>query len=283
MSATVTNEYLRKEFDNLEKTGELGNLIEELEYSTLIAPVNDDGSSCAMITMAGENYVPIFTDIHEFQKVDFKGDFHPEAFDFNFYLEQMKNGLSGLIVNVESERFPITRIFLDIMDTNYMFDLDYKPFTLNEIRKIYDSINNEEFEEFLKNDGHRWDLDSLMEILLKSDLLTLVGSQKSLDEFEENGVITINNHEGLSYCKTSDRCAVLFSSRDNVKFKPKNKIKTYSQLVNLGVFIDNVLKSDLAGIRLDGDIVFSRDFLMDFMKGFNSPCMDKFDDYLFRI
>lgn len=181
MITAVTNEYLRKEFDNFEKAKGLGNLLEELKYSTLIAPVDENKTGCAMITAGDEIFIPLFTDIHEYHKVDFKGNFHPEAFDFNFYLELLKNGLHGFIVNVESERFPVTREFLDFMDTDYMFDLDYQPFTKKEISEIFDNLNNSELSEFIKNERNRWDSEKLMEILLKSDILAPVASKKSFE------------------------------------------------------------------------------------------------------
>lgn len=283
MQTTVTNEHLRKEFDDFEKTEELGNLLEELMYSTLIAPVDDVHEGFAMIEMADNSYIPLFTDVHEYQKVKFDGNIHPKAFEFNFYLEILQKGdIEGFVVNVESERFPITKEFLEFMDTNYMFDLDYLPFTYKEIRNVYDSINNVELEEFLKNSDNHWDFDSLMDILLKSDLLTVVASKSSFDEFQNNGVISRMDMGELSNCRSSDGCALIFSSRQKINCSSGN-IKIYAQLVNLPLFIDDVLKSDLAGIRIDENIVISRDFLINFMKDFNCPNLDGCDSYVFIL
>lgn len=69
MAVTVTNEHLRNEFDNFEKNGDFGNLLEELRFSRLIVPVECNGKGFAMIEMKGETYIPIFTDIHEYHKV----------------------------------------------------------------------------------------------------------------------------------------------------------------------------------------------------------------------
>lgn len=280
MITAVTNEYLRKEFDNFEKEKGLGNLLEELKYSTLIAPVDENKTGCAMITAGDEIFIPLFTDIYEYQKVDFKGNFHPEAFDFNFYLELLKNGLHGFIVNVESERFPVTREFLDFMDTDYMFDLDYQPFTKKEISEIFDNLNNSELSEFIKNERNCWDSEKLMEILLKSDILAPVASKKSFDD--DDVVISVNGMNGLQYCRSEDKFSLIFSAPDKIH-PPHRNANFYCRFVNLPLFIDYALRSDLAGIKLDENIVLSREFLMDFMKNFSSPCIDTYDGYIFRI
>ena len=282
MPTAVTNEYLRKELNNFELNEDFGNLIDELKYSTLIVPIDIENEGCVMVGMNDEEYIPIFTDIHEYQKVNFGKNVHPEVFEFNFYLEILKTGALGFIVNIESERFPITQEFLDLMDTDYMFDLDYQPFTTKEIKRIHDSIDNHELEEFIEDKSNIWDFDSLMEILLKSNLLTVVASMKSLDNLEENGVISIVGPDKVAYCRTNDKCALVFSSEDKIKL-PHRNAHFYTQLVNLPLFIDFVLKKDLAGIKLNDEIVISREFLMNFMKGFNCPCIDKYDDYIFLI
>ena len=71
MPTAVTNEYLRKEFNNFELNEDLGNLIEELKYSTLIVPIDIENEGCVMVSMNDEDYIPLFTDIHEYQKVNF--------------------------------------------------------------------------------------------------------------------------------------------------------------------------------------------------------------------
>ena len=168
------------------------------------------------------------------------------------------------------------------MDRDYMFDLDYQPFTSKEIRKIYDSIDNQELEKFLEDKSNIWDLDSLMEILLKSDLLTVVASINSLKGLEENGAISIHDPDTIVYCRTHDKCALVFSSKDKIN-PPHRNINFYIQLVNLPLFIDFILKKDLAGIKLNDEIVISRDFLIEFMKDFSTPNVDRYDDYLFTI
>ena len=283
MPTTVTNEHLRKEFENFERNEDLEKLLDELRYSTLIAPMDADRDAFSMITMAGELYIPLFTDIHEYRKVDFKSNFRPAAFEFNFYIEILQRGdIGGFIVNVESERFPITGIFLDFVDTDYRFDLDYRPFTEREIQEIHDSIDNRELEDFLSDESGRWDYDTLMELLLKSDLLSVTVSKENPKKFTENSAISVLEIENPTYYRTRDNYTVLFSSTDKINITLEG-CHLYSVLVNLGIFIDFVLKSDLEGIVVDGDVVVSRDYLIDFMNGFSTPSLDKYDDWMFLI
>lgn len=283
MPTTVTNEHLRKEFDNFEKTESIGNLLEELQYSSLIVPMNKELGGFAVLKMNDESFIPLFTDIYEYQKVTFSDDLSPEIFEFNLYLELLEKGVHGFVVNVESERFPITREFLDFMKPNYMFDLDYQPFTRKEIKKIYDSIDNFRLNEFLSVESNRWDLENMMDILLGSDLLTVVVTEVNIDGLEENGVIhSYYEHGNPTRFRTIDDFAVLFSSKEKIDVVLNDHF-TYSSLVNLPLFIDSVLRNDLAGIKLDEDIVLSREFLINFMKEFNTPNIDCYDGYLFRI
>lgn len=283
MTATVTNEHLRKEFDNFEETEDFGNLLDEFRFSTLIVPVDCNEEGFAMLEMDGNMFIPVFTDIHEYHKVPFGSNFRPEAFEFNFYLEILQRGdIQGFVVNLESERFPIINEFLEVMDTDYKFDLDYQPFTRKEIRRIHDSINNCELKDFLKDESNRGEFDGLMKALLKSGLFTVIVSEENLDGLEEEGVISLFSVPKIAYFRTRDDYAMLFSSEDKIDLRIANR-HLYSILVNLGLFIDFVLKSDLSGIILDDNVIIPRDVLMDFMNGFSCPSIDKYDDYAFRI
>ena len=57
---------------------------------------------------------------------------------------------------------------------------------------------------------------------------------------------------------------------------PRNKLPFFAS-------IDFVLKKDLGGIKLNDELVISRDFLLEFMKDFSTPNLDRYDDYLFTI
>ena len=272
MSTFATNRFLRRELDNFQKTNEIGQLYGELKYSTLIVPVND--KEFMTVNVDGRKLIPCFTDIHEYQKLNPCEDFQPKAYYFNFYLELLERECSGFVLNPKSENFIISQDILEVMDTDYMFDLDYMPFTVKEIERIYNSIDNSKIQEFIENDC--WDLEELMEILLKSDLLTLINTEGELDEIDDTGIYGC-------FSKVSYECiknyALLFS-------KPligRNVHNSYSQLVNLPLFIDEALKNDLSGIMLDSKVILPRDFLIDFMMSFKGPFINDYSFYAFSL
>ena len=272
MPTAVTNRFLRKELDNYENTKDMENVYGELKYSTLIIP--DNGKDFVKINVDGKELIPIFTDIHEYQKQNLDVDFRPEAYYFNFYLELLEDGCDGFVINPKSERFIITREILNVMDTDYMFHLDYEPFTFKEIIEIYDSIDNSKLHEFMKD--NRWDLMGIMEMLLKSDLLTLINSEKPLEEIDDTGVYDCIGE--ISF-QSIENYALIFS-------KPligHNYRNSYSQLVNLPLFIDDALKNDLSGILLNNSLVIPRKVMIDFMKTFSGPCLDDYSFFAFSL
>lgn len=272
MPTTATNRFLRDALDNFQKTGEIRNLYGELKYSSLIVPINND--EFMTVNVNGKKLIPCFSDIHEYYKLNPGDDFQPMAYYFNFYLKLIENGYQGFVLNPKSENFIILNDILDVIDRNYMFDLGYLPFTVNEIEKIYNSINNTDVDEFIEKDN--WDLEELMEILIDSELLTLINTEEALDEIGNTGI-----YECISevFYECIDNYALLFS-------KPligRNVHNSYLQLVNFPVFIEIVLKNDLSGIMLDSKIIIPRDFLIDFMMNFKNPSIDDFSFYAFSL
>lgn len=272
MPTTATNRFLRKEMDNFDKTKNMDCIYEELKYSALIVAKN--GNEYATVNVDGNDFVQLFTDIHEFQKMNLDQEFQPKAYYFKFYIELLQKGCPGFIINPQSERFMITQDMLDVIDTDYLFDLDYRPLTFKETLEIYDSIDNKELQEFMNNDS--WDLQNLMEILLKSDLLTLINSEKPLEEIDSTGVYDCIGD--ISF-QSIENYALIFS-------KPligHNHRNSYSQLVNLPLFIEEALKNDLSGIMLNNYTVLPRKFLIEFMKTFKNPCLNDYSDFAFSL
>lgn len=272
MPTTVTNRFLRKELDNFEKTKDMDCIYGELKYSALIVAKN--GTEYTTVNVDGNEFIQVFTDIHEYQKMKLSLEFQPKAYYFNFYIELLQKGYPGFIINPNSERFMIARDILDVMDTDYLSELDYQPLTFKETLEIYDSIDNRELQEFMNNDS--WDLHNLMEILLKSDLLTLINSEKPLEEIDSTGVYDCIGEVSF---QSIENYALIFS-------KPligHNHRNSYSQLVNLPLFIEEALKNDLSGIMLNNYTVLPRKFLIEFMKTFKNPCPDDYSDFAFSL
>lgn len=269
MSETVTNRFLRKALGNLEDIDEIYG---ELKYSVLIIPLKED--KYPTVKRNGKEMIPVFTDIHEYQKQNLDEDFRPSAYYFNCYLELLEAGSPDLVINPKSENFIITDKILDVMETDYMFHLDYQPFTTREIKEMYLSLDNSKILQFISADN--MDLDELMEILMSSDLLTLISSKEPLDLIDDAGIYGC-------FCPTSfqviDNFALIFSNH----LKGLNNGNSYSQFVNLSQFIDEMLKNDISGILLDYSIVIPRKFLIDYMKNFNCPSLDDYSMYAFSL
>ena len=272
MYATVTNRFLRNELDNFENTNDIDKIYGDLKYSVLIIP--SKGKDFARIDIDGRELIPVFTDIHEYNKQNLDADFRPVAYYFNYYLDLLEGNSPDLIINPKSERFIITDRILDVMDTDYMFELDYQPFMPDEIQEMYESMDNSKLREFKKSGS--WDMHELMKILMHSDLLTLIGTEKPLDEIEDMGVYDCI---GKTWFQAMDNYVLLFSKH----VVGQNQVNSYSQFVNLPQFIDGALKHDISGIILDNSIVLPREFLIDYMRSSAIPQLEDYTFYAFSL
>ena len=288
MNRTVTHKHLKRQFDIFERTEELDDLFLELEYSTLLLPVNIEGDAVTfpLIDFDGKKYAPVFTDFYEFDKVGFDGNFILKSYGFEFYLELLNEKIDGIIIDIEGERFPITREFRDFFNLNYIMDYDPQVFTLKEIKRIRDSVDNAELEEFLKDESRYWDYENLMELLLKSDLFVVGLSEEDLSYRAQDGVISMHGMTRLpqaTHSRYTESYALLYSSEKEI-WPKNNPMHPYPQLANLPELIYRALLDDLDGIILNENsqnITIPRDFLISFFKDFSCPNIDKYDDYAF--
>ena len=290
MIRTITHKHLKRQFNILETADDLTPLFTELKFSTLLLPVAHENNTVSfpLLQVAGKKYAPVFTDIHEYNKCGLPDDFTLTAHDFEFYFNLLDERIDGIIIDVEGERFPLTKEIQDFVKPNYIFDYDPNVFTLREMRMIKDSIDNTELEEFLADESNFWDYDKLIDLLLKSDVFKVVLSKDDLTDKVENGVISLHDVDMLPTAATAnltDSYALIYSSEEEVR--PKNDpMHPYLQLVNMPELIRRVLLDDLDGIVLNENsqnITIPREYLLDFMKNFNCPNIDKYDNYAFPL
>jgi hypothetical protein len=290
MIRTVTHKHLKRQIDILEKTEGIEDLLAELQFSTLLLPTNVENNTLSfpLVQIKEEIYAPVFTDIHEYNKINPQGDFTLIPNKFDFYLNLLDEKIDGIIIDVEGERFPITKEFQKVIERDNIFDYDPQVFTLKEIKQIKDSINNEKLEEFLKDESNWWDYEKLMELLLKSDLFKVVLSENDLSSKAKNGVISIHDMDMLPTAltaKATESYALIYTKEDEII--PKNStMYPYLQLVNLPELINRVLLDDLDGIIINENsqnITIPREFLLNLLKDFKSPNIDKYDDYVFVL
>lgn len=279
MTLTIIHKHLRSILDNLNEDN-WDDLMMELKYSTLIAPAGDD------LPLTENRYIPLFTDIHEFNKFNRDNKYRHVPHEFNDYLEILgiSDLIRGFMINPDSEKFTLSREFLEDMGTDYIFDQDYQPFTSHEIRKLKNSINNTELNDFIKDETLIWDLEKLVRLLNDSLLLTLLISKEGQEA--ENGVIPIFHTIPKCLHEVGGRNYLLLFSREVTTDFIEKDIHGYSQIVNFPLAIKEVLNNDLDGFILnidDKNLTVPREALRDFMKDFRCPCIDDYSRYAFTI
>ena len=290
MNRTVTHKYLKRQFDIFEKTEEIEDLLAELEFSTLLLPVNMNKDTLEFPIMWIENkkYVPVFTDIYEYNKINLPENFTLISNEFDFYLNLLDENIDGIIIDIGSERFPLTKEFQQIIRPNYIFDYNPQVFTSKEIRQIKDSVDNKKLEKFLEDESNWWDYERLMELLLESDLFKVVLSEEDISYKAKNGVISLHNVNVLPTAlaaKATERYALVYTKEDEI-LPRDNPLYPYLQLVNLPELIKRILLDDLDGIILNENtqnITVPRECLLNLFKDFKSPNIDKYDDYAFIL
>ena len=288
MIRTITHKHLKRQFDIFESTEEIEDLFTELEFSTLLIPVDLENDTFAFPILHAEDkrYAPVFTDIHEYNKFNFGENFTLMPNDFNFYLNLLDENIDGIIIDAEGERFPLTKEIKDFVNPNTILIYDSNVLTLKEIKDIKDSINNDDLEEFLKEEYCYGEYDKLIKLLLKSDLFKVVLSKVDLSSKAENGIISLK--ETLPTAITmnfSESYALIYTSEKEIKPK-NNPMIPYLQLVNLPKLINRVLLDDLDGIILNENsqnIIIPREYLRNFMKDFKIPLLDDYNMYAFVI
>lgn len=286
MTRTITHKHLKRQFEIFEETEDLDNLFAELEFSTLLLPVSTENNALSfpILRAGGKRYAPVFTDLHEYNKFYFGEGFTLVPNDFNFYIDLLDEDIDGIIIDAEGERFPLTNEIRGFIKPNHAFDYNRNVLTANEIKQIKDSISNTDLEEFLKDESNRWDYENLMGLLLKSYLFKVGLSRNELEA--ENGIICLERSLPAAIStRFSERYALIYTSECEVR--PKiNPMHPYLQLVNLPELINRVLLDDLDGIILNENsqnITIPRGFLIDFMRDFDCPNGNHYDDYAFVL
>lgn len=108
MNRTVTHKHLKRQFEIFEKTEEIEYLLMELEFSTLLLPIDIENGTLTfpLLIIEDEMYAPVFTDVYEYDKLNFPENFILTPNEFDFYLNLLDENIDGIIINVEGERFP---------------------------------------------------------------------------------------------------------------------------------------------------------------------------------
>ena len=288
MNRTITHKHLKKQVDLLEKAEDLYPLFKELEFSTLLLPtmIENDILAFPTINCDDKKFIPVFTDVYEYDKVNFIENFTLISNSFDFYLNLLDDGLDGIIIDVEGVRLPIPKEFKDAVVPDQIFNQDMHFHTIDEVKQVRSQVNNSKLEEFLQDESNFWDIEKLLNILSKSDVFSVGLSVEDLSRDSVDGIIHIDESlPKATYECASQSYALIYSSENEIKPK-NNPLNPYSQLINFPFFARQVLLDDLDGIILNENsqnITIPREFLFDYIENLESVDLNSYEDFAFKL
>lgn len=288
MNRTITHKHLKKQFEIFEQTDDLNLLFKELEYSTLLLPVDveDECFSVPTIDFEDKLLLPVFTDIYEYNKVNSIGNFTLVPHNFDFYLNLFDEKIDGIVIDVEGERFPIMSEYRNFLKYDEKFNDDYYSYSLDEIEQIISTVDNSKLDEFLKNQSNFWDFEELLNILSSSNVFCVCLSVDDISKDAENGIIKVDNPLPKALHSNANQSYALIYSSESEIIPKNNPLHPYCQLVNFTLFARQVLLDDLDGIILNENsqnITIPREFLFEFIDSLETVDMNLYDGFAFEL
>lgn len=267
-------------------------LINEFRYSNLYIPAKREDGTLNFIIYEddGIKITPLFTDLDEFRKF-FKGeDIEALSNSFELYRNVLNTSeIEGYILNPASEKYLFKKEFiLSIENVPKTSFYSSNPYSKEELKAMFDSIDNASLEEFIEKGHNIGDYESLFERLSNSDILALMLSDIAFDDeiidMQRTGPVA-----GMYMDNVGGTYATIFSSREKMTSvnAPKHK---YAQLVNLATLVNFVLSEDMDGIVLNpgtDNVLIPRSELLKYSLGFeryaNDERLSNSIYYIFKI
>lgn len=267
MAENVTNKYLKeaiKEIEELKDNVEsdvLSNFIFELKMSNLLIPGIDNGDELVYETLVSQEdeltFLPLFTDADEFYKhYEKDSEYEPIENEFEIYAGIANDeAIDGIIINVETESFEITKEILEIAEADYSISYEEaEALSAEEIKEIYDGISNYDLEKFIADEANEDDFESIMVELSNANVMNLVVSDEAFDD--EDGIIKASDVDGFSLCAMEDdtsRYAILFTSKDAISdaISDDDGLNYYAQITDVNALFEFVLRSDMDGVIIN--------------------------------
>ena len=281
--------------DNLRKIIEKLYVDEDINENDVIKLENELKHSCLIIAAdklsnnmkfraleyKNKNYGLLFTDMDEFRKAISNDEVESHYFPFEIYKEIIQMELlDGFVLNIETESFILEKEIFHDMDSmpqqSYPNDNCY---TASQLKDLKDSINNEELENFIKNTANLGKYDELFEKIASSTMMTLMVSPEDLDEYAEDGVISMEKTGPLGFLYIDEiggDYATIYTSQDKIS-KIDTPYNKYSQLVNFSSMVNFILNDDMDGIIINPrseNIILSRDVLLEYSSHLQKTCND---------
>lgn len=261
----------------------LTRLINEFRYSNLYIPAKrKDGRLNFIIYEDDElKITPLFTDLDEFRKFYKNDDIEVLNNSFELYQNILKTSdIEGYILNPSSEKYLFKKEFIlgiKNMPKTSFYTTD--AYSSDELKEIYESIDNSDLEDFIQNPLNIGDYELLFEKLSNSKLLTMMQSDFDLKDYFKDGVINQQETSPLASMymdNVGGRYATIFSGREKIAEVNTTKYK-YAQLVNLATLVNFVLTEDMEGIILNpgsDSVLISRQNLLKYSLGFEKFAND---------
>lgn len=270
--------------DNQINENLLTRLINEFRYSNLYIPAKREGGTLNFIIYEDGNVkiTPLFTDLDEFHKFYKDTDIEVLNNSFELYQNILKTSdIEGYILNPASEKYLFKKEFiLSIKNIPKSSFYTTDAYTSEELKEIYDSINNQELESFIENPLNIGDYEALFEKLSKSQILTLMLADYDLTGYMKNGIVDQKSTGPLAnmhFDNVGGIYATIFSSKNKIGNVKTSKFK-YAQLVNLATLVNFVLTEDMDGIILNPEsdnVLISRLNLLKYSLGFERFANDQ--------
>lgn len=286
----ITHKHLRQVIediymnDNMLTEELLLRLINEFRYSSLYIPAKRQDGKLNFIIYEdeGETITPLFTDLDEFRKFYRDDDIEVLNNPFELYRNVIRTTeIEGYILNPASEKYLFKKEFIlgieNIPKTNFYTT---NPYSEDELRHIYDTLNNSNLEAFTDNPANVGDWEGLFERLSNSCLLTLMVSDLDLSLKARDGLISQKETGPLASMyvdRIGGRYATIFSSKSKLAQVDTQKFR-YAQIVNLATLVNFVLSDDMDGIILNpscGDVLIPRSVLLKYSLGFERYANDE--------
>lgn len=259
-------------------------LINEFKFSNLWIPAKRENDTLNFIIYEDEDgkITPLFTDLDEFGKFYSDADIRPLQNSFELYQNIIKTSdIEGYILNPASEKYLFTDRFIlgitNLPKTNFYTS---DPYTKEELKEIYDSMDNAKLEDFISRRENAGYYEALFENLANSTSLVLMLSPRDLSDYAEDGIISMQQTGPLAQMHTDKiggEYATLFTSREKIR-QFKTSHHKYAQIVNLATLVNFVLSEDMDGIVINPDtdnVLIPRSELLRYSLGFEKFANDE--------
>lgn len=259
-------------------------LINELRYSSLIIPARSENGTLNFIIydIDGLSYTALFTDRDEFNRIYRSSDVKALENPFEVYQNIIKlKGIDGFIINPASQNYIIEKELILSITPPKTNSFTNNPYSEEELGQIYESIKNDELDEFLKSPANAANYPELFDVFSRSTLMCLMLCANDLSQYATGNMISMKTTGPLAFMHT-DRIggvyATVFSSKDRMcDVNVDSNLFRYAQIINLSTLVSYVLSEDMDGIILNQDtdnVLISRGELLRNSNGFEKFCND---------